>query len=223
MDEIITYLGFIKYSCKLVYFVRFYKFVFSIIIVAVLQVLSDSELIVLIKRGDKAAYTEIYNRYFPLLYIHAYRRLRNEEDAKDLLQELFTLVWHKRADLSLSNLSGYLYTALRNRILDMYSHVQVSNKYIASLENYITTAHSTTDHLVREKELSLWIEEEIKALPPRMREVFELSRKSNLTHKEIASQLNLSEQTVSKHVTNALKTLRVKLGVFVFILMIISS
>ncbi len=60
------------------------------------------------------------------------------------------------------------------------------------------------------------IEKEIGALPPKMREVFELSRKENLSHKEIAEKLNLSEKTVKKQVNNSLKILRSKLGMVVF-------
>jgi RNA polymerase sigma-70 factor (ECF subfamily) len=75
--------------------------------------------------------------------------------------------------------------------------------------------------LVREKQLAAIIEREIAALPPKMREVFVLSRKEYLTHKEIAELLGISEQTVSKHVTNALKILRVKLGAVAYILLII--
>lgn len=182
---------------------------------------TDQELAALLKSGDKAAYTEIYERYFPLLYIHAYKKLGKEEDAKDLLQELFTVLWYKRSEINQNNLAAYLYTAVRNRVLDIYAHQQVTNRYILSFQNYIDTVADATDYLIRERELSALIEKEIQVLPTKMREVFELSRKSNLTHKEIAEQLHISEQTVAKQITNALKTLRVKLGIFAFILMII--
>ena len=57
------------------------------------------------------------------------------------------------------------------------------------------------------------VEAEIKNLPPRMREIFELSRKDNLSHKEIAERLNLSEQTVKKQVQNALKVIKNKVPI----------
>jgi RNA polymerase sigma-70 factor (ECF subfamily) len=67
----------------------------------------------------------------------------------------------------------------------------------------------------------LIIEKEIADLPAKMREVFELSRKTFLSHKEIAGQLDLSEKTVRNQVNNALKVLRVKLGIFVFLLVLL--
>jgi RNA polymerase sigma-70 factor (ECF subfamily) len=57
------------------------------------------------------------------------------------------------------------------------------------------------------------IEKEIATLPPKMREVFELSRKANLNYREIAEKLNISDNTVKKQMSNALKILRSRLGV----------
>ncbi|WP_262712275.1 sigma-70 family RNA polymerase sigma factor [Mucilaginibacter phyllosphaerae] len=65
------------------------------------------------------------------------------------------------------------------------------------------------------------IEKEIAELPPRMREVFEMSRKQTRTYKEITEQLGTSEETVKKQVSGALKVLRVKLGVLIYILILI--
>jgi RNA polymerase sigma-70 factor (family 1) len=187
---------------------------------ALYNTLSDLELVDLLRSGDKAAYTEIYERYFYILYLHAFKKLRKEEDAKDVIQELFATLWYKRSELNQTNLAGYLFAAVRNRVLDIYSHVQVTNKYVSSFQDYLATASDSTEYLVREKQLAALIEKEIQSLPSKMREIFLLSRKSHLSHKEIAEQLQLSEQTVAKQVSNALKTLRVKLGSFVFIIII---
>ncbi|RQO74899.1 RNA polymerase subunit sigma-70 [Pedobacter sp. KBW06] len=181
--------------------------------------LTDHDLVTFLKDGDKTAFTEIYNRYKGLLYIHAYNRLRNQEEADDVVHELFTSLWTKREELFLkTNLSGYLYQAIRNRIIDVISHKKVASAYMVSLQHFIDHSEAVTDHLVRENELSALIEKEISALPAKMREVFELSRKANLSHKEIAGKLELSEMTVKKHVNNALKILRSKFGLISFLL-----
>ncbi len=180
--------------------------------------LSDGDLAVLLKNGDASAYTVIYNRYFDALYIHAYRRLNHKEEAQDIIHELFAQLWTKRALIDIkSNLASYLYSAVRNKILDLISHQQVESKYMSSLQNFMTQGSCLTDHRIREKQLAALIERGIADLPLKMREVFELSRKHKLTHKEIADKLNLSEQTVKKQVNNALKILRLKLGTMLFI------
>lgn len=177
------------------------------------QNINDQELVMLLRKGDKRAYTEVYNRYKNLLYNHAYKKLGNHEEVKDILQELFTNLWNKRAEIpDTANLSGYLYSGMRNRIFNLFSRKQVENRYLASLREFVNERNYTTDLLVREKEFASLIQKEIDTLPPKMREVFLLSRKEYLSHKEIAEKLSISEQTVSKQVTNALKMLRLRLG-----------
>lgn len=183
--------------------------------------LTDNQLCIELQAGDQHAFTEIYNRYKGVLYIHAFNRLKDEEEADDVVHELFTTLWTKRNELELkTNLSGYLYQAVRNRIIDVISHKKVASAYIVSLQHLIDKGEAVTDHRLREKQLNAQIDQEIAALPPKMRSVFEMSRKEHLSHKEIALQLDLSESTVKKHVNNALKILRTKLGLVTFLLLL---
>ncbi|WP_222538925.1 RNA polymerase sigma factor [Pedobacter polysacchareus] len=185
------------------------------------ETISDNELAELLRSGDRAAFTEIYNRYKWLLHTHAYKWMQDREEAKDIIHELFAALWTKRESLSFpDNLSAYLYTAVRNRIFNVISHQKVASQYLNSLQAFIDEEQAAADHLVREKQMTLLIEKEIAALPAKMRAVFELSRKEQLSHKEIAEQLTISEQTVRKHVQHALKILRVKLGLLVFLFLI---
>jgi RNA polymerase sigma-70 factor (ECF subfamily) len=186
------------------------------------QSFTDQTLLTLLKQGDKDAYTVIYDRYKNLLYNHAYKKLGDPEEVKDVLQELFTNLWNKRVDIPVAmNLSGYLYTGIRNRILNLLSHKEVENKYLTSIQQYTQEGDYSTDLVIREKEMADLIQKEIDQLPPKMREVFLLSRKENLSHHEIAEQLSISEQTVAKQVTNALRILRVRLGSFFFLLLLL--
>ena len=183
------------------------------------KTISDSELLSLLKASDHAAYTEIYHRYFYLIFTHAYKKLRDEEQAKDIVQDVFATLWFKRElNLPTSNLAGYLYTAVRNKIFDLFAHQQVQSKYIDSLDAFLTTHSSvSTDHLIRENQLKAYIDKEIQALTPKMRLMFELSRKENLSHKEIAEKLGTTENNVSTQITTALRILRTKLGLLAFI------
>ncbi|TZF86302.1 RNA polymerase sigma-70 factor (plasmid) [Pedobacter sp. BS3] len=184
--------------------------------------LSDLELVASLQDGDQAAFAEIYDRYFGVLYVHAFKRLKDEDEAKDLVQELFAGLWSKRTELFLkTNLSNYLYTSVRNRVINTIAHKDVASRYIAELPHQIATENCITDYRLRERQLAAIIEQEIQALPPRMREVFQLSRKANLTYKEIAEELGLSEQSVRSHVKNALKILRTRLGVVIYLMWLI--
>jgi RNA polymerase sigma-70 factor (ECF subfamily) len=186
------------------------------------QSFTDQTLLTLLRQGDKGAYTVIYDRYKSLLYNHAYKKLGDPEEVKDVLQELFTNLWNKRADIPVAmNLSGYLYTGIRNRVLNLLSHKEVENKYLSSIQRFTPQEDYSTDLAIREKELADLIQKEIDQLPPKMREVFLLSRKENLSHQEIAGQLSISEQTVAKQVTNALRILRLRLGSLFILLLLL--
>jgi RNA polymerase sigma-70 factor (family 1) len=175
--------------------------------------LPDTELTTLLKAGDSLAFTEIFNRYQSLLYIFAYKKTGHREEAKDLIHELFLMLWEKRGELNIQfGLPAYLVTVLKNRIFDLYKHKKVSQRYLDTFQKYLDTTQDTTDYLVRESDLTALIDKEIAALPCKMREVFELSRKTNLSRNEIARQLKLSPQTVKSHMHHALKILKTRLG-----------
>jgi RNA polymerase sigma-70 factor (ECF subfamily) len=173
---------------------------------------TDSALLALIAENDDLAFAEVYLRYKGVLFLHARRILGNDEEAKDVSQELFTTLWIRRDSIDLkTNLSAYLYASVRNRVFDIIAHRKVEEKYIASLANFIEKGEYVTDQQLLEQELRELIEREIGLLPPKMREVFELSRKEDLSYKEIADQLHISDKTVKKQVNNALHILREKL------------
>lgn len=186
------------------------------------QNFTDQELTALLKNGDHSAFTEIYHRYKRLLYTHAYQRLRNEAEVDDIIHELFTTLWLKRDSIQFNtNLSGYLYTAVRNRILDYVAHQKVASTYLSSFAGFLNQSENFTDFLLREKQLSALIDKEIAALPLKMRAVFELSRRENLSHEEIANRLGITKKTVKSQVNNALKILRSRLSIIAWIFFIL--
>lgn len=177
------------------------------------QSLTDAELFLMLCDDDHGAFTEIYDRYSGLLYIHAYKRIRNREEARDLIHELFTALWSNRDQLILrAELSAYLYKSVRNRVIDLVNRTKLQNRYIRSFDGLLNNGTNITDHAIREKELALLIESEIDKLPEKMRLVFSMSRNEYRSHKEISEALKISELTARKQVNSALKVLRPKLG-----------
>jgi RNA polymerase sigma-70 factor (family 1) len=186
------------------------------------QSYSDNVLIALVKSGDIDAFTEIHNRYYVKLYSHAYKRLPDREEVKDILQELFVSVWNNRETIELKvALPAYLYTAVRNRILNAYKHEKVKTDYLAAFQNFLDNhTEPVADEQLRLKELTTMIEAEVSEFPPQMRRVFEMSRNEALSHQEIADELNISTLTVRKHVQNSLKILRAKLSAYLYMFLL---
>ena len=174
---------------------------------------SDQELAALLDKGDKTAFAFIYNQYKASLYLHAFRTLKDEEEAIDLVQEVFTNLWEKRGSFSVTtSIASYLYGAVRNRVFNAIAHQKITSAYASSIQAFLDKGEFITDDLIREKELAAIIDKEIALLPEKMREVFLLSRNTDLSYKKIGEQLNISDKTVKKQVGNAVKILREKIN-----------
>ncbi len=172
----------------------------------------DKELILLLKKDDHTAFSEIYKRYWAILYRHALKMTRDEELAKDIVQDVFISLWDKSDQLQLNaSLNAYLYATTRNKILNLFEKEKVKTNYVQTLGLHLERGENITDHRLRERLLNEKIEDEIAQLPKKMRQVFEMSRKENMSYKKIAEELELSDKTVKKQVSNAIKILRLKL------------
>jgi len=182
---------------------------------------TDQELVALLNQGDKAAYTEIYNRYFALLFIYALKKLNDRDDAKDAVQHVFIALWNRHQFISFDvSLSAYLYRAVRNFSLTTFAHKQVEDQYLRTAAAKVRIFYEGTDYMIREKDIAELIEKEISRLPLKMREIFLLSRQEGLTYKQIAETLQISEETVNTQMKRALKMLRMRLGLILFVVII---
>jgi RNA polymerase sigma-70 factor (ECF subfamily) len=174
---------------------------------------TDQQLSAFLKSGDERAFAEIYERYWSVLFLYVRNMLRDNEEAKDIVQEVFATLWMKTDQLDPDNcLSSYLYCYTRHKAIDHIRRDKVKGDYMQALSALIQEEPLMPDAAIREQQLAAIIEAAIGDLPAKMREVFELSRKSHLPYKEIAEQLGISEHTVKRQVSNALQILKMKVG-----------
>jgi RNA polymerase sigma-70 factor (family 1) len=174
----------------------------------------DTSLLTALKAGNQHAFELLYHKYKGLLYVHAYKKLGDREQVKDLIHEIFLSLWEKRSTLTIQdNFSSYLYHAVRYKVIDVIDAKNTAEKF-KHFQSFLNQPSIPADYLVRERILQSIIEKEIESLPPRMRKVFELSRIENQTHSQIAEKLGLTTQSVRSHIKNALRILRIKLNVY---------
>ncbi|MGF7042854.1 RNA polymerase sigma factor [Mucilaginibacter lappiensis] len=175
--------------------------------------LSETELVILIKAGDIQAFDEFYKRNWRALYQMAYRSTCSQEDAKDLVQTVFISLWNCRCSINPERYNtSYLFRILKNNIINFYKQDSARKKRLENLLHPDSTNHYTNEDNLIAKELSVVIEGEIRELPKKMQEVFILSRQQNLSVSEISETLNITQRTVKNQLSNALKILRTKLG-----------
>lgn len=183
--------------------------------------LIDDQLVNLVKSGDERAFAEIYDRYWNLMFHHILKMTGDKDETQDLVQEVFTNFWLQVEHIEPgANISGYLYVSARNKVINLVRHDKIKKNYLSSLSTFYTNHQHTVLEQISAKDLSIAIEKEIQNLPDKMREVFELSRKHYLPHKEIAKKLNISDKTVKKQIQNAIKTLRLRLNMNIFSLIL---
>ena len=169
----------------------------------------DKQLIALISEDNSEAFKQLFDRYWEPLFAAAVHRLQSDELAKDVLQELFIGLWEKRGSLTIqSNVAGYLFTALKHRIINKIKAENTREKYEKMTIQFYETNNLATEHQFFKKHLQEEMEKKAGELPDRCREVFELSRMEQLSHKEIGKKLNISPKTVENHIGRALKVLR---------------
>lgn len=175
---------------------------------------SAQQLFEKLNKFDDAAFDKVYKHYRPLLTAHVNRTLQNPDKSQDVVQEVFANILDARGSMDTSiPLRGYLLSAVNNYLVNLFAREGVEARYIAHLTHFATNydyAYSA-DQSILYKELEAFIEEEVAALPPKMRRIYEYSRKGYMSHKEIATQVNVKESTVAIQITNALNRLRSKL------------
>jgi RNA polymerase sigma-70 factor, ECF subfamily len=175
------------------------------------NILSDKRLLLLLKSGNKTAFTEIFDRYWSILFIQACKLVRDEDEAADLVQEVFIYIWDNRETIAIEGeLLPYLSRAVRYRFLDLLDKRKVRRNYADSFRVFMQEGRAVTDEQLREKELLRIIDELVNRLPPKQKQVYEMSRKGNMSTAEIALALNVSEKTVQNQVSLALRELKLK-------------
>ena len=169
----------------------------------------ESDLILLLKAGDKAAFAEIYDRYWKILIDAAYQRLKSVEAAEEVVQDLFVSFFLRREQIILnSTLEAYLKTALKYRVYNVYRSQQVHLSHMDTIIENLNINPIMPDTELEIKEMQVRILHIAEKMPEKCRKVFLLSRYEHLSQLEIANQMNISVSTVKKHLTKALNIIR---------------
>ncbi|MGB3107723.1 RNA polymerase sigma factor [Sphingobacterium siyangense] len=161
-----------------------------------------------LKQGDRIAFDFVFKLYWDPLLIYLSKLVKDRTDAEDLLQNIFVNLWNKAQSSEIQHLHTWIYGAARKSALFYHRTQGNQKKLIASILDYIQVEGFSLSEQQQGKELQQIIDREIEQLPAKMKEVFILSRQEQLSYKEIAERLEISDQTVKKQISNALSILR---------------
>ncbi len=178
----------------------------------------EKNLLVLLKAGDKTAFTSLYQQYAPSLTAFAASKISSLDEAKDIIHDLFVYIWDQRESIEITgSLKSFLFAAVRYRVIDHIRKNITRREYAAMLQQLSDSVSTATEDELVSKNLEHTLEHVVEKLPSRTKQIYRLSRNRHLAVKEIASELGLSEQTVKNQLSTALHHLRFSLDKLVIL------
>ena len=174
---------------------------------------SDEALLKLLRQEGLDAFEEIYRRYWKKLYSMSYKRVQSREISEELVQDIFTSLWISKDKTSIENLSAYLFSAIKYRVINHFAR-ELSRKSYAERELVVVKEDNSTEEKVLLDDLEGALQEAIDKLPAKRQMIFKLHRQENLSIKQVASQLGISEKTVENQYGKAMKMLKLNLKHF---------
>jgi RNA polymerase sigma-70 factor (family 1) len=154
-------------------------------------------------------FQETFYKHYEPLCKYAFTIVKEPHSCEDIVQETFLRVWEKKQNLIGSEeLTWYMYTAVRNNCLSFIEKKQKTVLGEFKGQEIIDMPGERPSPTAKESDYDTLLKEALSNLPPKCREVFILSRVSNLTYKQIGDSLGISIKTVENQMGKDLKILR---------------
>lgn len=185
------------------------------------QQLNDFELLSRLKNGDLEVFRIIYERYWIRLYNIARNRLNDKLEAEEVVQDIFCNFWRKRSTLQLTKgFDQYFFTAAKFEVINRLARRARTLHYEKEYAATQTEADNAVEQLLDYKEVNQQLSSAISTLPEKCRRAFTLRHEQGYSLRQIAETLDISEKTVSAHLSKARKTLRGALNLLCIIYII---
>ncbi|MEQ8475400.1 sigma-70 family RNA polymerase sigma factor [Fulvivirga sp.] len=175
-----------------------------------LDTFTDLELCDLLRESSHRTLKYIYDKHWQSLYQHSYKFLKDEELAKDVVQEVFFDFWKRREELKIDNIRAYLFQSVRFQSLKNLRRLDNLDIHEVHFENFLSS--NNTQEQLDFDELNLVIKNSLNELPEKYRQMFEMSKFEHLSNKEIAERFSLSTRTVEWYLLKISKHLKTSLA-----------
>ncbi len=172
----------------------------------------NAELLARIKSGDHDAFKQFFESHHTFLYHFLLKKGMSAQQAEDLVQQAFILIWEKRNEIDPhKSLRAYLFRIAYTRMLNL---IRDHSKFDDHKDTSTTYSSHSADSNLENRELAEAIETAIQSMPDKRQSVFRLCFIQGFTYKDAAEVLAVSTKTVENHMGLALKDLRNKLTAF---------
>lgn len=175
-----------------------------------------------LKRGSHKAFDQIYQMYAKRLYAYSLQFTKSPEESEEIVQEVFVKLWYNRLKIKQDEtLRSLLFIMVKHHLINAY-RFKINHPVYEDYVNCMDVLSTEDPHYKLEyNEFVLRFQKIMKTLPATQQKVIHLSRIKQLSNKEIAEELSLSEQTVKNQLSLGLKALKEKLTKIILLLMLL--
>ncbi len=173
---------------------------------------TDQELVEALKSGDHQAFERLFIKYAQKLFNFSKSYLRSENDAEEIVQEVFLKIWNNRLSLKTdTSFQSYLFTIAFNAIKKSFNKKVKTENFKHEVLETIRNEEKPDDFEANYQYLLEKLNEVIENLPERRKEIFIKRKKEDKSIKQIAEELNISIKTVENQITAAIKQIKQEL------------
>lgn len=178
-----------------------------------LQSENDIVLVSLLKKGEIKAFDTLFYKYNKKIYRFSFSLLKNKEDSKEIVQEVFLRIWKKRDSLDLKkSFKSLLFSITYHLIIDQLRIRMKELEYRKSIKDYFQISSSAIDSSLDHSIIIEHIESAVEELPAKRKRIYKLSREKGLTYNDIAKELGISTKTVENQIHLSIKHLKLRIG-----------
>lgn len=213
----------IYFSCyvakiKLTSFVQVHShfYISQIVFLSILNCMDiEKECLLNISKGNTKAFDSLFILHYPRVKNFIMSLVKNEEDARDLSQDIFLKIWNNREKLSeIQYFRTYLFQMSKNAVFDFFKENIRFDDYEGE---YKIKDFDSLEESIEAHDLEMLIDTLVESMPEQRKKIYKMSRKEGLTNDEISIKLKISKRTVETHISNALKDIKKLLfNVFLF-------
>lgn len=158
---------------------------------------------------DEQSFEMLYRTYAKKLFRLCCTYLRDEEEAKEIVQRIFQTLWERRGELEIRSApENYLIRAAKLQVNRHFRDKAIHDKHLAEIGMQANARGNTTEEMVSFQQLSGRVSSLLAQLPDATRRIFQLSREQGMANREIAEQMQVSIKTVEYHISKSIALLR---------------
>lgn len=167
---------------------------------------NEQDLLDRLSTGDQRAFTALFDAYYKQLGAYVFQLTESLPVTEEIVQDVFIKIWVKKETIAeVKSFKNYLFILCRNQTFDALRKKAKQHVFQQKLEQFLKEESELAELSSPADVYREWIDQAVAKLPPQQQKVYILSRYERLKHEEISAKLQLSTETVKKHVQHAVR------------------